>query len=76
MRATLSGAMTGPLRLVSAPAQDPAPWWAVRLQELSERELRLLAHVTCGHVPFEVRFNLEQLETERLRLRAQAGRSD
>ena len=43
----------------------------MRLQELSERELRLLAHVTGGHVPFEVRFNLEQLETERSRLRAQ-----
>jgi len=40
----------------------------VRLQELSERELQLLAYATGGHVPIEVRFNLEQLRAERARL--------
>jgi hypothetical protein len=60
--------MTGPLRLVPPPADRPTPWWAVRLQELSERELELLAHATGDHVPIEVRFNLQQLDDERREL--------
>ena len=60
--------MRAPLKPIPAAASDGAPWWAVRLQELSERELQLLAYATGGHVPIEVRFNLEQLRAERERL--------
>jgi hypothetical protein len=67
------GAVKPPLSLVDPPPDPPAPWWAARLQELSERELRLLAVATAEHVPAEVRFNLEQLEHERERLLAEHG---
>ncbi len=63
--------MRAPLSLVPPPAETPLPWWAIRLQELSEQELRLLAYATGEHVPSEVRFNLEQLERERLALLAE-----
>jgi hypothetical protein len=63
--------MRAPLSLVQSPSEEPAPWWALRLQELSDRELRLLAVATGGHVPMEVRFNLEQLERERSELLAE-----
>jgi hypothetical protein len=43
----------------------------VRLQELTERELRLLAYATGEHVPIEVRFNLEHLDLERRALLAE-----
>jgi hypothetical protein len=65
--------MTDPLSPVPPPAESPAPPWAVRLLELSERELQLLAIATAGHLPIEVRFNLEQLERERLDLLTQHG---
>ena len=71
MRGTLPGAVRPPLSLAPPPAGTPPPWWAVRLQELSEHELRLLAYATGEHVPSEVRFNLEQLERERLALLAE-----
>jgi hypothetical protein len=63
--------MGAPLSAVPQPVESPAPWWAVRLQELSERELRLLGYATGGHVPIEVRFNLEQLERERREILAE-----
>jgi hypothetical protein len=44
------------------------------LDELTERELRLLSYVTGGHVPFEVHVNLEQLDAERAELLVHAGR--
>jgi hypothetical protein len=71
MRGTLPSVVRAPLSLVPLAAEIPPPWWAVRLQELSERELRLFAFATGGHVPSEVRFNLEQLERERFALLAE-----
>lgn len=70
MHGSLPGVVRPPLSLVPPPAETRPPWWAVRLQELSEpeRELRLLAYATAEHVPIEVRFNLGQLERERLAL--------
>jgi hypothetical protein len=74
-RQVRSSAMTGRLRLSDDPARGgPLPWWAVRLDELTERELRLLSYVTGGHVPFEVHVNLEQLDAERAELLVHAGR--
>lgn len=67
--------MTARLRLYDDPARGgPVPWWAVRLGELTDRELRLLSHITAGHVPIEVYVNLEQLDAERGRLLVHAGR--
>jgi len=60
--------MRPPLRVIPPADRDGVPGWAVRLHELSERELQLLAYATGGHVPIEVRFNLEQLRAERERL--------
>ena len=71
MRGTLPGAVRAPLSVVPPPADTAPPSWAVRLQELSERELRLLAYATGEHVPIEVRFNVEQLERERRALLAE-----
>jgi len=61
-----------PLSPVPPSAEDRAPWWAARLQELSERELQLLAYATGDHVPIEVRFNLEQVRAERSQLESHA----
>jgi hypothetical protein len=73
MRLVAYVAMRAPLRPVPEPEQaDATPWWALRLEELSDRELGLLSYVTDGHVPHEVRFNLEQLEAERAPLLAAA----
>jgi len=63
------------LRLCEDPVRGgPLPWWAVRLEELTERELLLLSYITGGHVPFEVHVNLGQLHAERAELLAHAGR--
>jgi hypothetical protein len=45
----------------------------VRLEELSERELRLLAYGVGDRLPHEVRVNVEQLRAERARLLADVG---
>jgi hypothetical protein len=60
--------MTVRLRPCETLADGRGPWWAARLEELSQRELALLAYVTSGHVPHEVRFNLALVEAERARL--------
>ena len=62
------------MRLVDDPGEGGGlPWWAVRLEELSERELRLLAYGVGDRLPHEVRVNIEQLRAERARLLADVG---
>ena len=59
------------LRLVDDPGDGGAlPRWAVRLEELSERELRLLSYGVGDRLPHEVVVNLERLRAERARLLA------
>jgi hypothetical protein len=73
VRLVVCDAMRASLSLVPPADRDVAPGWAVRLQELSERELQLLAYATGEHVPIEVRFNLEQLRAERAQLERMAA---
>jgi hypothetical protein len=66
--------MRARLRLVEDPGDGGAlPWWAVRLEELSERELRLLSYGVGDRLPHEVVVNLERLCAERARLLADVG---
>ena len=66
--------MRARLRLVDEPGEDGGlPWWAVRLEELSERELRLLCYGVGDRLPHEVVVNLERLRAERAWLLADAG---
>ncbi|MGO9976057.1 MAG: hypothetical protein ACLP01_25295 [Solirubrobacteraceae bacterium] len=62
--------MGAPLSLVLPPGVPDPPSRLDRLQALAERGLALLAHSTGGHLPVEVRLNLEALADERRRLLA------
>ncbi len=62
--------MAAPLSLVLPLGVPDPPSRLERLQALAERELALLAHSTAGHLPVEVRVNLEALAEERRRLLA------